>query len=70
MNVTALIGGGESHHDDQTNCLQHGARGVLTGSAAAVMLGLDEDGWDIVVDTKGTAKVYEAARRMLKDGGK
>lgn len=34
------------------------------------MLGLDEEGWDLVVDTKGTIKVYDAARRMLKDGGK
>lgn len=70
VNVTALIGGGEAHHDNMTRCLQSGARGVLTGAAAAVMLGLDEDAWDLVVDTKGTQRVYDAAKRMLKDGGK
>ncbi len=70
VNVTALIGGGEEHHEAQSMCMAHGAKGVLTGSPAAVMMGLDEGGWDFVLDTQGRQRVYDAAKRMLKDGGK
>ena len=70
VHVTALIGGGAAHHDDQTMCMAHGARGVMTGSAAAVMFGLDEDGWDFILDTQGGERISEAAHRLLKDGGK
>ena len=70
VNVTALISGGEEHHDVQTACMTHGARGVLTGSPAAVMLSLDENGWDFILDTKGGQRVYDAAKRILKNGAK
>jgi NADPH:quinone reductase-like Zn-dependent oxidoreductase len=68
--VTAIIGGGEENHDAQSLCMTHGAKGVLTGSPAAVMMGLDESGWDFVLDTTGGVRVYDAAKRMLKNGGK
>ena len=70
VNVTAIISGGEDHHEAQSLCMEHGARGVLTGSPAAVMNGLDEEGWDYVLGTKGGQRVYEAAKRILKEGGK
>ena len=70
VNVTAIIGGGEEHHDAQSLCMAHGAKGVLTGSPAAVMLGLDESGWDFVLDTQGGQRAYDAAKRVLRDGGK
>ena len=70
VHVTALIGGGEDHHDNQTLCMAHGARGVLTGSPAAVMFGLDEDGWDVVLDTQGGERILDAAKRILKDGAR
>ena len=70
VSVTAVIGGGDDHHEAQTLCMAHGARGVLTGSPAAVLLGLDESGWDFVLDTQGSQRVYNAAKRILKDDGK
>lgn len=70
VNVTAVIGGGDDHHEAQTLCMNHGAKGVLTGSAAAILLGLDEGGWDFVLDTQGSQRVFDAAKRILKDGGK
>lgn len=69
VHVTALISGGEDHHSAQSMCMAHGARGVLTGKPAAVMNGLDE-GWDLIVETQGGQNAYDAARRILKDGGK
>ena len=68
VNVTAVISGGADAHDAHTACLAHGARGVLTGSPAGVMMALDEYGWDFVLDTHGGQRVYDAAKRMLKDG--
>lgn len=68
--VTAVISGGEDHGREQAACLQHGARGVLTGSPATVMNRLEESSFDIVVDSRGGAVVYEAARRVLVDGGR
>ena len=50
--------------------MANGARGVLTGSPAAVMLQLDEDGWDFIFDTVGGQRVYDTAKRILKSGGK
>ena len=70
VNVTALISGGDDHHEVQTACMSNGARGVLTGSPAAVMLGQDEGGWDFVLDTKGGQRVYDAAKRILKNGAR
>jgi NADPH:quinone reductase-like Zn-dependent oxidoreductase len=70
VNVTALVSGGEGHHEEQTMCMTNGAKDVLAGTPAAVMLELDEEGWDYVLDTVGGQRVYEAARRMLRDGGK
>jgi NADPH:quinone reductase-like Zn-dependent oxidoreductase len=70
VNITAVIGGGDDHHEAQTACMAHGASGVLTGSPAAVMLGLDEGGWDYIFDTQGRQRAYDAAKRILKDGGK
>lgn len=70
VSITAIIGGGDAHHDAQTRCLQNGARGVLTGSPAAIMFGLHEDEWDFVVDTKGGERIYDAAKRILREGGK
>lgn len=51
-------------------CMANGAKGVLTGSPAAVMFSLEEGGWDYVVDTMGGERVYDAAKRMLREGGK
>jgi len=70
VNVTAVIPGGEMAHHAQISCMGHGARGVLTGSPAAVMMSLDEGGWDFIFDTVGGVRVYDAARRMLKDGAR
>ena len=69
VSVTAVISGGADSHDAQTACMANGARGVLTGSAAGVMMALDEYGWDFVLDTQGGQRVYDAAKRMLKSGG-
>lgn len=68
VQVTAVISGGDGAFA-QNACMEHGARGVLTGSPAGIMLGLDEDGWDFVLDIHGGQKVYDAAKRMLKPGG-
>lgn len=68
--VTAVIGGGEGHAEAQAACMTNGARGVLTGSPAAVLLSLDEGIFDLVVDTRGGVAVDEAARRALTDGGR
>ncbi|KAL1409095.1 hypothetical protein Q8F55_005919 [Vanrija albida] len=68
--VTAVISGGEDHGREQAVCLQHGARGVLTGSPATVMNRLEESSFDIVVDSRGGPVIYEAARRVLVDGGR
>jgi NADPH:quinone reductase-like Zn-dependent oxidoreductase len=70
VNVTAVIGGGDDHYECQSACMAHGAKGVLTGSPAAVMLQLDEGGWDFVLDTIGGQRVYDTAKRILKDGAK
>lgn len=70
VNVTAVIGGGDDHYEAQSLCMTHGAKGVLTGSSAAIMMGLDEGAWDFVLDTQGKQRVYDAAKRMLKDGAK
>ena len=34
------------------------------------MLSLDEGGWDFILDTKGGQRVYDAAKRILKNGGR
>ncbi|WVF71478.1 hypothetical protein IAT40_006284 [Kwoniella sp. CBS 6097] len=70
VHVTAVIPGGDDSHDAHRLCLANGARGVLMGSPASVMLNLEEMAWDYVFDTHGGQRVYDAARRMLKDGGK
>lgn len=70
VSVTAVISGGEDAFQAQTACMANGARGVLTGSPAAVMLGLDEGGWDFVLDTQGGQRIYDAAKRLLKNDGK
>ncbi|ORX36688.1 hypothetical protein BD324DRAFT_626824 [Kockovaella imperatae] len=70
VNVTALIPGGEDTHEAQTACMANGARGVLIGSPAAVILSLDEGGWDFIFDTAGGQRVYEAAKRILKNGAR
>ncbi|OCF42889.1 hypothetical protein I317_03240 [Kwoniella heveanensis CBS 569] len=70
VHVTAVIPGGDDSHDAHRLCLSNGARGVLMGSPASVMLNMEEMAWDYVFDTHGGQRVYDAARRMLKDGGK
>ncbi|WVQ82361.1 hypothetical protein IAT38_004489 [Cryptococcus sp. DSM 104549] len=70
VNVTAVVPGGDDSHEAHRRCLTNGAKGVLMGSAAAVMINLEESGWDYVFDTQGGQRVYDTARRMLKDGGK
>lgn len=70
VNVTAVIDGGENAYQAQSACMANGARGVLTGSPAAVMLGLDEGGWDFIFDTQGGQRVYDAAKRLLKPDAK
>ncbi|KAL7421576.1 hypothetical protein Q5752_003345 [Cryptotrichosporon argae] len=66
--VTAIIPGGDA--EAQARCMSNGARGVLIGSAVAVMHGLEEDIFEYVLDTIGGQRVYEAARRIIKDGGR
>ncbi|WWC70209.1 uncharacterized protein I206_104159 [Kwoniella pini CBS 10737] len=70
VNVTAVITGGENSHENHKLCIENGAKGVLTGSPAAVMLNLEESAWDFVFDSIGGIRVAEAAKRLLKDGGK
>ncbi|WVQ99409.1 hypothetical protein IAU59_006542 [Kwoniella sp. CBS 9459] len=70
VHVTAVIPGGDDSHDAHRLCLSNGARGVLMGSPASVMLNMEEMAWDYVFDTHGGQRVYDAARKMLKDGGK
>ncbi|WWD17310.1 hypothetical protein CI109_101750 [Kwoniella shandongensis] len=70
VNVTAVIAGGDDSHDAHRQCLANGAKGVLMGSPAAVMINMEESGWDLVFDDRGGQRVYDTARRMLKDGGK
>jgi NADPH:quinone reductase-like Zn-dependent oxidoreductase len=68
--VTALISGGDDHHNAQSLCMLHGAKGVLTGRPATVMNQLDDDSFDLVIDTQGGQVAYDAAKRVLKDGGR
>ncbi|WRT66364.1 uncharacterized protein IL334_003319 [Kwoniella shivajii] len=70
VNITAVIPGGDESHENHRACLNNGAKGVLMGSPAAVMLNMEENAWDYVFDTVGGLRVYDAAKRMLKDGGK
>ena len=70
VHVTAIIPGGEASYAAQSACMANGARGVLTGSPAAVMLTLDESGWDFVLDTQGGQRIYDAARKILKNGAR
>ncbi|WVQ72581.1 hypothetical protein IAR50_002139 [Cryptococcus sp. DSM 104548] len=70
VHVTAIIPGGEDAHENHQRCYDNGAKGVLTGSPAAVLINLEESGYDFVFDTQGGARVYDTARRVLKDGGK
>lgn len=68
--VTAVVPGGAGHAEAQAACMKHGARGVLTGSPVNVLQSLEEGLFHLVVDTHGTAGVYEAAKRSLVDGGR
>jgi hypothetical protein len=34
------------------------------------MMGVDESGWDYVLVTEKNSRIYDAATRILKDGGK
>ncbi|WVQ67676.1 uncharacterized protein L199_005880 [Kwoniella botswanensis] len=70
VNITAVIPGGDDSHEHHKACMENGAKGVLMGSPAAVMLSLEEGAWDYVFDTVGGSRVSDAARRLLKDGGK
>lgn len=70
VSVMAVISGGDDHAASQHACMAHGAKGVLTGSPAAVLLGLEPAQFDIIVDTRGGPKVVEAAKRALVDGGR
>ena len=68
--VTALISGGDDHHNAQSFCMLHGAKGVLTGRPAAVMNQLEDNTFDLVIDTQGGQVAYDAAKRILRDGGR
>lgn len=68
--VTAIIPGGDDSHEAHQKCIENGAKGVLMGSPAAVMINLEENGYDFVFDTQGGQRVYDTARRALKSGGK
>lgn len=68
--VTALISGGDDHHNAQSSCMLHGAKGVLTGRPASVMNQLEDNSFDLVIDTQGGQVAYDAAKRILKDGGR
>lgn len=68
--VTAVVSGGDGHAEAQAACMRFGARGVLTGSPVSVLKSLDEGIFHLVVDTHGSAGIYEAARRSLVDGGR
>ncbi|KJE06032.1 hypothetical protein I311_00168 [Cryptococcus gattii NT-10] len=70
VSVTAIISGGDDSHDGHQKCIENGANGVLMGSPAAVMINLEENGYDFVFDTQGGQRVYDTARRALKNGGK
>ncbi|WVO22222.1 uncharacterized protein IAS62_003552 [Cryptococcus decagattii] len=70
VSVTAIIPGGDDSHDGHQKCIENGANGVLMGSPAAVMINLEENGYDFVFDTQGGQRVYDTARRALKNGGK
>lgn len=68
--VTAIIPGGEGNEAAHAHSLANGARGVLTGSPAAVLLSLEEDQLHIIVDTRGGTKILTAAQHALVDGGR
>ncbi|ODO08828.1 hypothetical protein L198_00561 [Cryptococcus wingfieldii CBS 7118] len=70
VHVTVIIPGGEDAQENHQRCYDNGAKGVLTGSPAAVLINLEEGRYDFVFDTQGGARIYETARRVLKDGGK
>ncbi|WVW83910.1 hypothetical protein I302_105932 [Kwoniella bestiolae CBS 10118] len=70
VNITAVIPGGDQSHEHHKLCIENGAKGVLMGSPAAVMLSLEEGAWDYVFDTVGGVRVGDAARRLLRDGGR
>lgn len=69
VTITAVIPGGDHGHDVQAACMANGAKGVLIGDALTVMEGLDDNAWDFVLDSVGGRRAYEAARRILKEGG-
>lgn len=68
--VTAIVPGGDDSHEAHQKCIENGAKGVLMGSPAAVMINLEENGYDFVFDTQGGQRVYDTAKRALKSGGK
>lgn len=69
--VTAVISGNDetSRVLAHAQCVAYGARAVFLGSPTAVMRRMDEGAFDIVVDTRGGPKIFEAARRILAEGG-
>ena len=69
VNVTAVIVGGDGHHEAQVACMAHGARGVMTGSLAGVLNGFEDSSWDFVMDSGSRGQVVDIARRVLRDGG-
>lgn len=69
ISVTAVIPGGDEHADAQTQAYENGARGCMTGLPSQVMNSLEEGLFDIVVDTRGGDKTYNAAVRVLAEGG-
>lgn len=69
VTITAVIPGGNHDRDAQTECMANGAKGVLVGDALTVMEGLDDNAWDFVLDSVGGRRAFEAARRILKEGG-
>lgn len=66
--VTAVISGGDDRA--QEACMAYGARGVLTGAAASIMLGLPESIFAVVIDTVGGTAIANASKRVLMDGGR
>lgn len=68
--VTAVIPGGEEHAARHEAAMAYGARGVLTGSPASVMLSLPESLFAVVIDTVGGQATSDASRRALVDGGR
>ncbi|WWC89329.1 uncharacterized protein L201_004250 [Kwoniella dendrophila CBS 6074] len=71
VNIISIINGGTDSHENHKKSLENGSKGVLVGnSPATILLSLEENSYDFIYDNVGGQRVFEAAKRLLKNGGK